>query len=231
MYCVNCGVKLADTEKCCPLCQTVVFHPDLVQKDVAPLYPEELGPNLPVDSSVVRIVVATAYLLAILVSLVCDLQTGGELTWSGYVIGGLLLSYVVIMLPLWFSDPNPVIFVPCDFAAAALYLLYIDLFTGGQWFLSFAFPVTGFLGLLVTTVVVLRRYIRRGRLYVFGGAIMALGAFMPVMELLLSITFSKVSFIGWCFYPLIALGLIGGMLLLLAICRPARHAVARRFFI
>lgn len=231
MYCVNCGVKLADTEKRCPLCQTVVFHPDIVRKEAQPLYPEELGPNPQVNSLAAQIVVATAYLLAILVCLVCDLQMGGGITWAGYVIGGLLLSYVVIMLPLWFSKPNPVVFVPCDFAAAGLYLLYINLATGGSWFLTFALPVTGYVGALVTAVVVLRRYIRRGRLYVFGGAIMALGAFIPLMELLLSITFPGIDFIGWCFYPLIALGLIGGMLIFLAICRPARHTMARKFFI
>jgi hypothetical protein len=156
---------------------------------------------------------------------------GGGIVWAGYVIGGLLLSYVVLILPLWFRNPNPVIFVPCDFAAAGLYLLYINLATGGRWFLSFAFPVTGFVGLVVTAVVVLRRYIRRGRLYVFGGGILALGAFMPIMETLLVITFSSIPFMGWCFYPLIALGLLGGMLLFLAICKPARHSMARKFFI
>ena len=178
-----------------------------------------------------QFIITTAYLLAIGVSLVCDLQIGGGITWAGYVIGGLLLSYVVIILPLWFSKANPVIFVPCDFAAVGLYLLYINLATGGHWFLSFAFPVTGFMGLLVTAVVVLRRYIRRGRLYVFGGAILALAAFMPVMELLLFITFPEIPFIGWYLYPLIALGLLGGLLLFLAICRPARHSMAQKFFI
>lgn len=231
MYCVNCGVKLSDTEKRCPLCQTVVFHPALARRDAEPLYPEGLGPGPQMNSLMMQSFVVGAYLLAILVSLVCDLQMGGGITWAGYVIGGLLLSYVVIMLPLWFSKPNPVVFVPCDFAAAGLYLLYIDLATGGRWFLSFALPVTGFIGLLVTAVVVLRRYIRRGRLYVFGGAILALGAFMPLMEFLLSITFPEVGFIGWYLYPLIALGLLGGMLLFLAICRPARHSMARKFFI
>lgn len=231
MYCVNCGVKLADTEKCCPLCQTAVFHPDIVRKEVPPLYPEEFGPNPQVNSLVAQFIVAVAYLLAISVSLVCDLQLGGGLTWSGYVIGGLLLSYVVVMLPLWFSKPNPVVLVPCDFAAAGLYLLYINLATGGRWFLSFAFPVTGFVCLVVTAVVVLRRYIRRGRLYVFGGAIAALGGFMPLMEFLLSITFPTIGFIGWCYYPMIALLLIGGLLIFLAIYRPARQAMARKFFI
>lgn len=231
MYCINCGVKLSDTEKRCPLCQTVVYHPDLPRREAEPLYPEGLGPEPQINSLAMQFITSAVYLLAVLVCLVCDLQLSGGLTWAGYVIGGLLLSYVVIILPLWFRKPNPVIFVPCDFAAAGLYLLYINLATGGKWFLSFAFPVTGFIGLLVTAVVVLRRYIRRGRLYVFGGAILALGGFMPLMEFLLSITFSSIRFIGWCLYPLIALGLLGGLLIFLAICRPARHSMARKFFI
>ena len=231
MYCINCGVKLADTEKTCPLCKTAVYHPQLNRKEAEPLYPEELGPAPQVSSLAAHFIVIAAYILAILVSLVCDLQLGRGITWAGYVIGGLLLSYVVVVLPLWFSKPNPVIFVPCDFGAAVLYLLYINLASGGQWFVSFALPITAFVALLVTTVVVLRRYIRRGRLYVFGGAIAALGLFMPVMELLLSITFPSVSFVGWCWYPLIALVLIGGLLIFLAICAPARHSMARKFFI
>lgn len=231
MYCVNCGVRLSDTEKRCPLCQTKVYHPDFQNRDAELLFPEGLGPEPQMNSLVLQSIITGVYLLAILVCLVCDLQIGGGLTWAGYVIGGLLLSYVLIILPLWFKNPNPVVFVPCDFAAAGLYLLYINLATGGAWFLSFAFPVTGFVGLLVTTVVVLRRYIRRGRLYVFGGAILALGMFMPLLEFLLTVTFPSISFIGWYLYPLMALGLLGGMLIFLAICRPARHSMARKFFI
>lgn len=29
MYCINCGVELADSETVCPLCGTRVFHPDM----------------------------------------------------------------------------------------------------------------------------------------------------------------------------------------------------------
>lgn len=231
MYCVNCGVKLGDAEKRCPLCQTIVFHPDVKQGAGEPLYPRENYAIQPVDSRVVQILITTAFLLAMFISLVCDLQMGGGLTWSGYVIGGLLLSYVVIMLPMWFKSPNPVIFVPCDFAAVGLYLLYINLAVGGKWFLSFAFPVTGVVALIVTAVVTLMRYIRRGRLYIFGGAFLAFGVFMPVMELLLCITFPNLSFEGWCLYPLIAMGLIGGMLIFLAISSRARETMERKFFI
>ena len=110
---------------------------------------------------------------------------GIALKKKGYVIGAMLVFYVAVALPNWFYRPNPVIFVPVTFAAIALYLLYIDLITGGGWFLSFAFPVTGAVCLLVTAVVTLTRYIRKGRLYIFGGAVIALGAFMPLLEHLL----------------------------------------------
>ena len=231
MYCINCGVKLSDTEKRCPLCQTVVFHPELPRQEAEPLYPEGLNPEPQISSLVVQFLITGFDLLAMAICLVCDLQLGNGIVWAGYVIGGLMVSYVVIILPLWFATPNPVIFVPCDFAAAGLYLLYINLATGGRWFLSFAFPVTGFVALVVTAVIVLRRYIRRGRLYVFGGAVLAMAGFMPLLEFLLSITFPSVGFIGWYLYPLMVFGLLGGILLFLAICRPARHAVAQKFFI
>lgn len=231
MYCIKCGVKLADTEKQCPLCGTVPFHPDIDREKAESLYPKDRYPAQQVSRHGAMVVVTTLFLLPLLITLLCDLQINGKVTWSGFVIGALVLGYVVLVLPFWFKRPNPVIFVPCDFAAAGSYLLYIDLATGGGWFLSFAFPVVACLGFIVTTVVVLLRYLRRGRLYIFGGAGIALGAFMPLMEYLLNVTFARPRFAAWSLYPLIALVLLGGMLIFLAICRPARETMERKFFI
>ena len=230
MYCIKCGVKLSDHQKSCPLCATVVFHPDIMPSG-DPLYPLENHPAPQIRPRGVLIVLTTLFLLPLIITALCDLQLNDTITWSGYVIGALLVSYVIIVLPYWFRQPNPVIFVPCGFAAVGLFLLYISIATGGGWFLSFAFPVTGAIGLIVTAVVALLKYVGKGELYIFGGAIIALGAFMPLMEFLLSITFPSVGFIGWYLYPLIALCLLGGMLLFLAICKPARHSMAKKFFI
>ena len=59
---------------------------------------------------------------------------------------------------------------------------------------------------------------------------MALGAFLPLMELLMVITFRLPGFIGWSLYPLVALMLLGGALIFLAICRPARESAQRKLF-
>lgn len=231
MYCVNCGVKLADTERQCPLCGVVAFHPDLVRGEEEPLYPQQHDSVPHVNSRAAQIIVTTLFLLPFLITLLCDLQINGTVTWSGYVMGALLVGYVTFVLPFWFRKPNPVIFVPCDFTAVGLYLLYIDLASDGAWFLSFGFPVVGFVGLVVTAVVALLRYLRRGRLYIIGGAFVALGVFMPVMEYLIYITFHYSRFAAWSLYPLVALVLLGGMLIFLAICRPARETMERKFFI
>ena len=231
MYCINCGVKLADTEKRCPLCGVEAIHPDLIRVDAEPLYPEHRYPAPQVNSRAAQIVITTLLLMVVLTTLVIDLQINERMTWSGYVIGALAVCYVLFVLPYCFRKPNPVVFVPCGFGAIGVYLLYINAATGGHWFLSFAFPVTGYVGTLITAVVVLLKYLHRGRLYIIGGAAIALGIFMPLMEFLIYTTFDLPQFGIWFMYPLITLVLLGGMLIFLAICRPARETMERKFFL
>ena len=229
MYCINCGVTLADTEKRCPLCGTDPQNPNVERKEVCPLYPKDRCPGFRPKTGAINGSVLVSFLLPMLITFLVDWQADGQLNWFGYVAGGLLLGYVVFALPLWFRKPNPVIFVPCGFAAAGLYLLYIDLAVKGKWFLSFAFPITGVIALIVCTVVALLRYLRRGRLYIFGGAAIALGGMMPLMEYLLTFTFD-LAFVGWSFYPLAVLTLLGGLLIYLAIDRSAREVMERKLF-
>ena len=92
MYCVNCGVKLADTEQKCPLCGVEVYHPVIKPQPGAPLYPAEQYPA-PVSSFSLMVVLTTAFLLSMLIAFLCDMHMGPQITWSGYVIGGLLTAY------------------------------------------------------------------------------------------------------------------------------------------
>lgn len=229
MYCIKCGVQLADTEKKCPLCNTVVCHPDFENKSDRTLYPSNKLPKSTSGSKALTGAVILLFLIPLIVCLAADLHLDGHLGWFGYVAGALVVGYIAFALPLWFQRPNPVIFVPCNFAATALYLLYIDLATSGGWFLSFALPITVGFALITCTVVTLLYYIGRGRLYIYGGAAIALGALLLLMEFLLVRTF-HISFVGWSVYPLIALGLIGGILIYLAINSSAREIIGRKLF-
>ena len=230
MYCIQCGVQLAASEKKCPLCGTVPYHPDIPREEGIPLYPRNREPSVQVRPKVLPVVVMVLFLLPLLVTVLCDLQISGTVSWSGYVIGPLAVGYVAAGLPTWFRRPNPVIFVPCVFGAVILYLLYIDIATAGGWFLGFAFPAAGSAGLLITAVVTLLRHIRRGRLCILGGAAIAWGGMMLLVEFLLNRTF-QCGFVGWSVYPLVVLTALGGLMIFLAINRSARESMERRLFL
>ena len=230
MYCMQCGVRLADTEKSCPLCGTVCYHPDIRRKKAAPLYPHDHYPQPQVSPTGVMSALTVLCLIPIVITLLCDLRINNAVTWSGYVIGAIFLGYVIGLLPFWFRKPNPVIFVPCSFAAIALYLLYINLYLGSSWFLPFGLPLVGGLCIIFTTLTTLLRYTKKGRLFIFGGCCMALGVFMPVIEFLAIRSLDHTP-VGWSVYPFVAMVLLGGYLIFLGICRPARESIERKFFI
>lgn len=229
MYCANCGVKLGDAEEFCPLCGVRAYHPDILRPEVQPLYPKNIHPRREHGSGALGGVLIALFLLPIIICFLCDLQGDGRLQWFGYVAGALILAYIVFALPLWFAKPHPIIFLPCDFAAAILYLLYIQLATGGSWFLGFAFPVAGALALVSCAVVTLLVCLRKGQLYVIGGGFMALGLVVLLTEFLLCPAFG-IGFIGWSFYPLAALCLLGGLMIFLAINGSAREMMERKLF-
>ena len=229
MYCVKCGVNLADTEKKCPLCETEVYHPAVKQADAQKLYPSGKMPKKETSFNVLAVAGVILFVLATIICFFADVQRSAELEWFGYVGGALLTGYVIFALPLWFKKPNPVIFIPCDFAVSILYLWYVNFAVGGNWFLSFAFPTTGGIAIIICTVIALMRYVKKGKLYILGGASILLGAFMLLVEYLLDMTFN-LSFVGWSIYPLIALVALGGIMIYLAIDAVARESVARKLF-
>lgn len=229
MYCVKCGVKLEDTERVCPLCATRVYHPDITREEADPIYPNVLRTEQKVKPRVLEVFVLVLFLIPAIVTLITDLRINSSLTWSLYVIGGLVASYAVFGLPLWFSKPNPVIFVPTSMAAITLYLLLIDILSGGGWFLGFALPIALSVTLILSAVVTLLRYVRGSGLYVAGGAVMSVGALSVLIELLLVLHFGT-ELVFWSVYPTVVCLLLGGLCIFIAAYRPARELMERKFF-
>ncbi len=230
MYCIKCGVELADSERKCPLCLTPVYYPGLNPDPERP-YPDT-KPNLPrVNKKVIYLMLSFLFLIAAVISLIADLNLGGGIIWSGYVLTGLALAYLIVIFPAWFprNRRTPAVFAPCDFAAVALFLWYVCYATGGNWFLTFGLPVTGGAALISCAVIILCYYIRRGYLYIFGGACIATGLFTVLIEWLVDVTFKPNFNFIWSPYPAISLGLVGIMLIIIAIVKPFRDSLYRIF--
>ena len=68
MYCIKCGVQLADTEKKCPLCDTVVCHPDFENTAERTLYPGKKLPKNPPRSKALNGAGIILFLIPLFVS-------------------------------------------------------------------------------------------------------------------------------------------------------------------
>lgn len=231
MYCMNCGVKLADTEVRCPLCGITAYHPQLHRQEARPLYPPRRAEQPQVNARAALIVVSMAMLLAFLITLLCDLRINDAVTWSGFVMGALILGYVTLVLPYWFRKRDARVFIPVTFVAVAGYLWYIAFAVGGGWFWSFALPVTAFFGVLATAMTWLLKLLGGKALVIFGGAFVVLGVAMPGLEYLIYATFHLPKFSFWSVYPMTALVLLGALLVFLFLNDQARETMERKFFI
>lgn len=230
MYCIRCGAELSAGQTLCPLCNTRVAHPD-IPNEPNPTYPKKDFPSEQVNRKGVLFVLTILYLIPLTLPILFELSFHHEIDWSGYVTGGVILFYLFFLLPAWFERPNPTIFVPVNFAAVLLFLFYVNFALGGSWFFSFALPVAGVLGLIVSAAAILLFYLRRGRLYVVGGTLIALGLWSSLIEMLIGYAFSVESPIRWSLFSLVPLSILGLLLILSAIVRPFRDALRKVFFI
>ena len=231
MYCIKCGVELSDTKKACPLCGTVPYHPEISETSEFPSYPPFVKPEKKMNKRLTMLLLTLLYALFAAQIALCDVMISSRLSWSPYAIGGMALLYLGAFLPLWFKKPNAVIFTPCFFAGAELYLLMANALTGGGWFLSFAFPVAGIAGLVITAVVALIKYVGKGYFYIVGGAVIAMGAYVVLVEMFATFTFSLEEFHMWSVYPASGCLFLGASLIVLGICEPLRNWFAKKFFI
>ena len=227
MYCVKCGVRLQQGVERCPLCRTPVWNPDGEPEEKS--YPDRSPRQSRAADIPGAIVLSVLCVTAIAVLLTVCGKLYGELRWGGYAVWGVALFYVVAGLPRWFRRPRGEIFVPVDHAAAALYVLYICLKTGGHWFMSFAFPVIGVSCLLTTATVCLLKYVRGGKLFIFGGLLILLGGFTVLVELFEHISFGTAMF-RWSLYSLSGFAAAGLFLLAVGLIPSLRRGLEKRFF-
>ena len=229
MYCMNCGVKLGEGEERCPLCGLRAYHPDMERTPGTRLYPKQwIAPER--ERSGLRYLLTVFFLVAVGACLLVDFLLADHVTWSGFVLAGLLTGYILLVLPLWFHHPNIVVMLGIDFAAISVMLLYINLAVGGHWYLSLAFPVTGIYGALITGAAAIVKYVRHGRFFQVGGICITFGCSSMLLEFFICITCGTKMF-TWSLYVVALLGTIGLFWILAGIIRPLGDAIRKRAFI
>ncbi len=235
MYCIKCGVELANGAKRCPLCGTPVIIPEELREEAAAAAPDpSLYPENRVQEKVnhwtILVVLTILSLLPSLLCMLIDLRLNNHIVWSGYVSCSLLLVYTIVILPFWFQKRKPYPFILADGIAIGILLAYICIKNGGHWFFTLALPIILILLIMIEIAFWTLRGNRMDPLLLVGLFFVAGGIFNVLLETMICITF-HVRFTFWSFYPLIALGLIGAGLIFIAMRPALRKTLYKKFFV
>ncbi len=232
-YCVKCGVKLGDSEKKCPLCQTVVYHPDIkeVTGAVSP-FPEKCEIQQKKMGSKLKLMIATIIVfLPTFLTVICDYSINSKIVWSDIVISSVCLLYCFIFLPLIFRRKNIFFYLFTDFAVLLLFQWYIAYTTKGSWFTGFSLPFTCSVMFIVTAVVSIRQFTKSSYLLISAVAFILTGLDCVLTEFLISRTFmNRVRFI-WSYYPLVTFIAVGIILFLCDHNTHFKEKIIKKFFI
>lgn len=231
MYCVKCGVSLEDGSRSCPLCGTPVWNPENTVRNTH--YNPELYPELRGRGHITPLaLISMVFIIIPLACLIACLNYYGQPAWSAYVIAGFVFLYIAAVLPSWLPRYNPVIFIPVSFAALELLLWFINLYTGGNWFLSFAFPVAGILFIFVYLAFWLGRIgvMPRIKLRLLGIYFILLGAATMLIEFFMHISFSLPMF-NWSLFSASVLGAFGLFLFVASFILRLRRAMYKKMFV
>lgn len=233
-YCVNCGVELENTERSCPLCGTEVINPRSPWQPPEHSFFSDKHESEPsaVSKKYVSAVLCLLLLIPMFVVVFCDLISTGGINWSPYVVGGILLMMVWFLFPLFFKRYLVAVFLPLDALCTALYLLLIEVTTGGEWFLSLALPMCVAACAFSLLYVMLFRNRKDTTLLVrLAAAFFMLGVFAMVIELILNTFLQKPFMLLWSQYVLIPCASLTVALIVIDSSHNFKDAIRRRIFL
>lgn len=100
-YCVNCGVKLKNSEKKCPLCNTKVINPNKDNSEYEPVYSNKVENFKRINYKYLSKIVILILMITSFLILLLDYVSSRTITWSLYVVASILylgthLSFAVI---------------------------------------------------------------------------------------------------------------------------------------
>ncbi|MCL2671075.1 MAG: DUF6320 domain-containing protein [Clostridiales bacterium] len=235
-YCVECGVKLADTEPNCPLCDTPVVNPRRPEAELADAPYPLPAPVTAADrrSRKVSVLTLASVLFLLPAAIVCMVNFGvsGNLSWARYALLGLILAYGYVFPPLWMERKKLRRCIPLYgiLSAAACFCLNAWI-PGPDWFFTFALPLVALLTAIIGLLAIIVRHALWRVCANAAAIVFASGLFSVYTEFLISQNFQNGGALSWSWYAAATALILGGILLVFDRNPVIRQKLRRKFFI
>lgn len=144
-YCVNCGVQLDDNTLKCPLCDTPVINPNVINNlgNSAPAFPERIELPKATKSKYSAIIVSIILLIPNIVCVLTNWLLSPSKPWSIYVVSSSILVWFLFVLPFLMKKQHKYLTILLDTIATAAYIFIFYCYNSEQtgWFVKLALPL------------------------------------------------------------------------------------------
>ena len=150
--CPECHVRVGGPVSHCPLCGAELLPEENAAAE-GPLYPQFSEPEK--QQSRFPFLAKLFAFISLAVVIICgtvDLVISHKLTWSLFVIGGVIAAWTSVGVHL-LTDLNLNYKLLADLCSFSLYMMLIDRLTGWKgWSTDYVIPIV-YIGVMITTII------------------------------------------------------------------------------
>lgn len=228
-YCVNCGVELEAAQKSCPLCGVKVINPRQKATEEKVSYPKKRDEFKKKDRIFWLKFISILLAMPIITCVISNLLVSKRLTWSIYVIAGVLLLWVISTSPMYFKKFSVVKMLFIDIAATMVCLMVIEAMTGGKgWLARIALPVCIYILISGLLVIYLYRRLSLSGLGISAAILIYTGIMMPGLEALIDLFNRGIIELFWCWFVIAPCLTVAALLITLANNKRFRTELEKR---
>ena len=228
-YCVNCGVELDATLKKCPLCKTVVYHPERTEVNSEETFPKKKG-EVDTVSKKEGIVFVTVLLLTIAVTCtLLNIYVYNRNWWSIPVNGVCITLWVFFMAAIFCEKITVYGMILLDAIALGNYLFMISLITSSdRWLIMIGLPILAVAFVLIEISVFLSKKLPSslltGTLYFF----VTIAGVCVTIEATIDNYIREIIRLGWSAIVVTVCAIISVFIILILMMGRLRNSIRRR---
>ncbi len=143
-YCVNCGVELVESSKKCPLCDTPVINPNIINtENTPPAFPEKIVIPKTTKNKFSAIIISLLILIPNIVCIITNLLFTPDKLWSIYVVSSSAMFWFLFIFPFFMKSKRKYLTITVDAIATAVYIFIFYYYNSARtgWFWKLAVPL------------------------------------------------------------------------------------------
>ena len=240
-YCVNCGVKVNETEPYCPLCECPVVNPvkteELPENKERPYAKRRDTIKNIMDRQFIASVISILYLLPIVICIAVDFKLKGAMTWSWISTISVILCWAVIFLPYLIEKNLTVLYLAIDLTLIISLFLAIGWYTDtSNWIWILAVPIAFTLFVMLNLMFYGIHLKTLRDLYIGAFALSAVSVLCVIIELLewnyrVHYVSPDSRFTSWSILVFISCIIVAGLLFYIEKKKSLKRALEKRFHI